>query len=372
MEKSFDFSVINRQGGHFNASVNSSPDDRKDSSYLVPNYSIRQPSFYIPRMPSITKVPEPKAPKKPPPPGYDMRTLRKQLEFYNDEIQERTETQALLYSQNEQLWLYIQDLLESSKTNGNMMRQHVLQLHNELKVAHKERFLMAEKLATARDSKQMLDTLRGELHTFQVDLDDTERIRADAEEALAEAKNENFVLESALHDQVKKMQGVHNQLDDYRLQQQEIMAYDAADEFFSTSKVVLKSAYSRFRTAIQLKCRHKKIFDVFHAIYSQHLKQICIRGWCLYMERMRYLKRCQRNRNHDRVMICMVRWKLYTALEKTFTKAHTRLIAGRVFRAWAKETKNSKYDSWALEVTAELQDFQLKRKIFREWCHSIT
>lgn len=301
-----------------------------------------------------------------------MRTLRKQLEFYNDELQERTTTQALLYSQNEQLWLYIQDLLESSKTNGNMMRKHVLQLHNQLKVAHKERFLMAEKLAKARDSKQMLDTLRAELHAFQVDLEDTERTRAEAEEALAEAKSENSALESTLHDQVKKIQGVHNQLDEYRLQQQENMAYDAADEFFSTNKAVLKSAYTRFRTAIQLRCRHSKIFQVFKAIYSQYLKNMCMRGWCLYMERRWFLMRCERNRNHDRLMLCMVRWKLYAALEKTFHNAHTRLITGRVFRAWAKEAKNIKYDSWALRVTAELHDFQLKRRILREWRHSIT
>lgn len=53
-----------------------------NSSYFLPNYPPDYPVFYIPEMPDIMRVPEPAPHKKPPPQGYDMKTLRKQLEFY--------------------------------------------------------------------------------------------------------------------------------------------------------------------------------------------------------------------------------------------------------------------------------------------------
>ena len=120
--------------------------DSYDSTYFIPNYPFKEPLFYVPHVPNIIKVPEPKVPKRPPPPGYDMRTLRKQVEHLTEEIHEKQEVQSLLYHQNEQLWKYIQDLLESNKANAHIMRNEVMKLHIELKNVHRERYQMVEKL----------------------------------------------------------------------------------------------------------------------------------------------------------------------------------------------------------------------------------
>jgi hypothetical protein len=47
---------------------------------------------------------------------------------------------VLLHTQNEQLWMYVQDLLEANKANAHLMRGEVLRLHGELKHVHKERY----------------------------------------------------------------------------------------------------------------------------------------------------------------------------------------------------------------------------------------
>lgn len=68
-------------------SLNSTFDSNRlieSSSYFVPNYPQKEPVFYVPRVPQLVKVPEPTAPTRPPPPGYDMKTLRKQLEYLNN------------------------------------------------------------------------------------------------------------------------------------------------------------------------------------------------------------------------------------------------------------------------------------------------
>jgi len=47
---------------------------------LAPNYPVAEPVFYVPQVPNITRVPEPRPARRAPLAGYDMKTLRKQIE----------------------------------------------------------------------------------------------------------------------------------------------------------------------------------------------------------------------------------------------------------------------------------------------------
>ena len=49
---------------------------------LSKGVNFQTPAFNFPRMPILVKVPEPLSYSKPPPPGYDMKTLRKQVEYF--------------------------------------------------------------------------------------------------------------------------------------------------------------------------------------------------------------------------------------------------------------------------------------------------
>ena len=172
------------------------------SSYFIPNYPFKEPLFYVPTVPTLVKVPEPKPPVRPPPPGYDMRTLRKQLEYLSSEIADKVETQSLLYRQNEQLWCYIQELLEANKLNAQLMRGEVLRLHEELKTVHSDRRTLAEKLQLIKNSKQLLEDLNHELHESRISAEETRRRKAEAEAALRIATDESMHLEEALQMQV--------------------------------------------------------------------------------------------------------------------------------------------------------------------------
>ena len=72
------------------------------------------------------------------------------------EIDDRTETQSLLYRQNEELWNYAQSLLDSNKINVALMKEQVGILHDELRCLHLERFDLSEKLQLAQNSSQVL------------------------------------------------------------------------------------------------------------------------------------------------------------------------------------------------------------------------
>jgi len=181
---------------------NPSSSSSSSSSYFIPNYPFKEPLFYVPTVPTIIKVPEPKPPVRPPPPGYDMRTLRKQLEYLNNEITDKVETQSLLYRQNEQLWCYIQELLEANKLNAQLMRTEALRLHEELKSVHNERRSLAEKLQLIKNSKQLLEDLNKELKESMLSVEETNKRKAEAETALQSAAIENAHLEEALQAQV--------------------------------------------------------------------------------------------------------------------------------------------------------------------------
>ena len=73
--------TIHNDSRSMDFSLNKTIKPDSNSCFFIPNYPINQPIFYIPKIPSIIQVPEIKPQKNPPPPGYDMKTLRKQVEF---------------------------------------------------------------------------------------------------------------------------------------------------------------------------------------------------------------------------------------------------------------------------------------------------
>jgi ligand-binding sensor domain-containing protein len=143
-----------------------------------------------------------------------MRTLRRQVEFLYAEIESRLGNQALLSKQNDELWQYSQELLESNKTNAALMKQYVAGLQGELRTANKERMELAEKLSMVRNSRELLQKINDEMGNVQLSAEDSRRLRFEAERELERAKAENASLEDELHQQVEKLQVMHLTLEE--------------------------------------------------------------------------------------------------------------------------------------------------------------
>jgi multidrug efflux pump subunit AcrA (membrane-fusion protein) len=339
---------------------------QNDSTYFIPSLSIREPVFVVPPVPHLTKVPPPVI-RKPPVQGFDMRTLRKQVEALNGEIEEKEETQNLLYTQNEQLWAYIQQLMQANKANAQLMREEVLKLHTELKVAHQERYNIAEKLQLARNSKQMLVELNQELKGAQLTAEEVARRKQEAEEALSQAKEENAHLEQVLRSQVQHMAGVNQELDDYRRRRLDEQALDLADDFFYTNKTILRAAYYRFRSGVQKRFKLNRISEAVSNTFRWHLKVSSFRSWCGFMHRKSIMRRNQARRRMEKLALCLQQWKVFAALEKYFKRSRRKQLLKRVFTAWRDDAKESAYERWAERATQELHTLQFKRKMFHAW-----
>ena len=118
--------------------------------------------------------------KRPPPVGYDMKTLRKQIEFLTGELSSKDETESLVYTQNEQLWQYIHELLESNKENAIKMRSYVKKLSVEYEAAAKERDEAEAKVQTVQNATTILNELDRERKLIYLAIEEKERQKLEA------------------------------------------------------------------------------------------------------------------------------------------------------------------------------------------------
>jgi predicted nucleic acid-binding Zn-ribbon protein len=321
------------------------------SSSYSPNYPVHDPVFVIPQVPELTKVPEfnkhtssSSSASNRLTPGYDMRTLRKQLEGLVAEIEERTHTQHLLYRQNEELWAYTQTLMEANKVNVQTMQQQMHQLHSELRELHAERTDLAHKLQHTNNANELLRQLDADIQHLQVENTNAESLRKQAEVELQRANLERVKLATQLERTHEELEGRHTQLDTHRALRQEEESLQRAEEFFYTSKSVLKAAYSRFRASVCRDMRLSRIRTVFVKVYAQHLKREHLNLWKMYVYRRRIMHANTRTRELECRDECFDNWKVFTMLEKLRKSVSRKHMLAKIFGAWKRFHKEETWE----------------------------
>jgi len=146
-------SLQNRTGG---AGVRDTSSSSSSSSYFKPNYPADGPVFFIPPAPVLTKTQPPAPPKRAPPAGYDMKTLRSQVSFLHQQVEERERNQQLLHKQNVELFAYIQQLLEAHTQNLAMAKQHIHEQHAEMRLLLEQRSSLADQVCIRACSSSLL------------------------------------------------------------------------------------------------------------------------------------------------------------------------------------------------------------------------
>jgi hypothetical protein len=329
--------------------------------------TLQEPSFFVPRMPDIIKVQEPMKRKAPLHPANDMKTLRKQYEFLQEEVQERTENYNAICYQNEQLWSYIQELLEANKGNAVKMKDYVKNLNEELRTVYRERTQYAEKLEMAKSTQQMLLDLNREFQEAQISNEELLKRRKDAQHELLRSKREKEDLETQLKDKLSQMTNYESMLDEFRLKKYEDETIEQADDFYFSNKVILKSAYQRFRKGVSKRLREEKIYQLFQGFYSSYLKRKLFEIWFYYLKIEKRSKQALKRRNSELVLLCFTKWKIFKALENLFYKSQRKLLLSTSFHYWIlylQDCRKEKQNLMRLEV---YQNQQLKKSVFQVW-----
>ena len=332
-----------------------------------PNYPSVDPLFHLPTFPNISRIQAPQGLRKLPPPGYDMRTLRKQVDVLQDELEDRIESQSDLYEQNEQLWSYMDNLMDANKINSERLREHVGLLHRELYALHRERFRLAAKLREARDSATILEELKSERFNIKEEASAVDRLRREAEYALERSREDNKAIEDELETQLSQMKTAHSMLDRLREQRQEDDVDEKADEFWWTSRSILRGAYTRFRKQLIPVMRGKRVSTVMKHIFNRHIKARAYDLWSDFINRRRFMHASDVRRAHEMVPLCMAQWKLYTAVGRYYRKVHEKAITRVTLEAWKEEIDRRR---WEKECDKKLIFFNRRkcmRKAFHGW-----
>jgi predicted nucleic acid-binding Zn-ribbon protein len=304
------------------------------------NYPPHEPVFIVPSIPELTKVPEfnkhLNTQLRPPPPGYDMKTLRKQLESLHAEIDERTVAQQLLYRQNEELWNYTQTLMEANKINVSTMQSHIQTLHSELSELHGERKALAEKLQLQSQSNDMLKQLDADIQQLKIANTHAESFKQQAEFELRQANTQRLQLEQELSHTQREMSSKHSLLDVYRADRQDEESLTRAEVFFASSKCVLRSAYARFKLSVYKNIRLSKIRAVFESVYRRYLLQTHVWLWRRFLNRRRIMHANDSARAHEVRDECFDKWKLFVMLEKLRKGLNRKNTLSKYFGGWKK------------------------------------
>ncbi len=301
-----------------------------------------------------------------------MKTLRKQIEFLYSEVQDRTENYNLIVQQNQQLWNYITELLEANKGNALKMREYVKNLTDELRTVYRERMEYAEKLELAKNSQEMLLSLNRELEQSSLTKEELNKRRQEAQNELIRAKKEREELQQILQEKLNQVENYEEQLQEMRYAKYEQDTIDKADDFYYSNKIVLKSAYHRFRQGVKQRLKLIKIHEILqNKLYYYYLKVKTFQQWHHYRLIQRKMKKSQINRRREALLLFFTKWKVFRALETLFQRSARRRLLTSCFINW-KDYLKSCYDDKADE--RKLIAFKLhliKKKFFHSWKRSV-
>lgn len=324
-------------------------------------------SFIVPKPPHLQQILAPQQSKKAPVPGYDMRTLRKQVDFLHTEIAEFSDYQGKLYQQNGQLVEYIRSLLEANKSNSVVLRDQMKTLHEEMRSLHDKRADLAERLTLARTSKDLIKKLQQDLAPLNIKKEKAIKLEVEAQQALILAREENHKINNDLQEELERLKNIHYELDDHRSREYEEEAETIAIDYWFTSPFVLKRVFNRFKQGIGRLVRLEFIQGIFERTRNLQIKGSCLLLWKNYVHRRRYMHGAIERRGYEVLTLCMQRWKLYSVLQRHFHTSRRKHLLTRIIRLWKEATSVSKWESWAIETKNNFQQRKVKKSIFLEW-----
>lgn len=326
--------------------------------------------FEVPPFPTtIKKLVEPRDFRlsRLPPPGYDMRTLRKQVDSLLMEIESCAKAQEEVYFQNQVLWDYLKTLYRRSGENAQRLRDYFHHLYQELISVHRERFSLFQRLKMARNSENVLKLLAEEQQLAKNTRDDEDGLRRESELLLYQSKHENSALEERLKTYLDRLSNSHQELEDLRHIRVEEENEALADHFRVHSKVVLRVAYARFLKSVRLRIRGSKIGHALLTVYLASIKRRTWRSWQEFLKRKVFMKNSIQCRGKEICRVLFARWKVYAALEKHFTNSRRCKLLKISFQSWCQNVAVIHWDKWSTEALIGFERRKLIRRVFWAW-----
>jgi hypothetical protein len=336
----------------------------------VPSMAFPEQFFEVPPFPTtIKKLVDPLDLRlsRLPAPGYDMRTLRKQVDSLLMEIEIRAKAHEEIYFQNQVLWDYLKTLYRRSGENAQHLRDYFHQLYQELISVHRERFSLCQRLKMARNSENVLKLLAEEQQVAKAARDNEDDLRRESELLLQQSKHENSALEERLKTYLDRLSSSHQELEDLRHIRVEEENEALADHFRVHNKVVLRVAYARFLKSIRCRIRGSKIGFTVLSVYLASIKRRSWQSWQEFLRRKKIMTKNIQSRGLEICRVLFARWKVYAALEKHFANSRRLKLLKKTFQSWSQNIAAIHWYKWSTEALIRFEGRKLIRSVFWAW-----
>jgi len=326
--------------------------------------------FPIPVMPKLTKLAEP-TPMKRVAAGYDMRTLRKQVDTMHAEVALRVDLQQKLYEQNDIMFSYVHELLKAQKKNSRTMKTHVISLQEELYTLQQERAVLVSQITEAQTTKDAIRSIIAQQEGLEQRILEAQNARRASVLAGQAQTVENQEIEANLKESITQMQALHIQLEDLRHVQAEEEAEERAIQHFQHNRASLRGAFWRFRGTLRSWRGMRKARGAFRKIRRVGLMRVYYDEWMKFLKIARMIRSNARKKTAEYVRLCLAKWKVYTALEKFYHRACRNRLLTKFLSQW-KELVRLRLLEYRADVLYETIEYRRNiRNIFSNWKRGI-
>ncbi|CAM9428777.1 unnamed protein product, partial [Discosporangium mesarthrocarpum] len=182
-------------------------------------------------------------------PGFDLRTLRRQLELLWSEAGAAATYQATVYQDNQELWGRLEARWRNNEANAKAAREHLARLHKAVQRLRAERVRHREAVSSAMRWGDTITDLKARLKASDERVESARRARAEAGEALAEAEASNREADLALSGPLEQAETAERRDRVALAMGRQAALEDLADRHFRRSWRALSRAFLAFREA---------------------------------------------------------------------------------------------------------------------------
>lgn len=276
--------------------------------------TLSSPMEVIPSVSESLLAPIIRKVKRAPAPGYDIKTMKKEASYFENEFNDLIEYLNLLRKQNVELIMYMKTIVNINKHNAQVSRLQINALHVELKIIHDEILLL-----------QKYDN-----HSDYHD------------------NNKNKIINNNEY-------GIdYNKIDEI------LMMADSSSLMPMISDEVRTIAFTKLRVVIREKILLNNIEKVLGNFYHKRVLSFGLHGWKRYIN-SKALGLKLENKIHKKVQCqIMKQWKMLTS-NKTIANTN---IKKRGLKIWMARTR---WGSWSMHRANIFRNKRYVGPFFQAW-----
>ena len=300
-----------------------------------------------------------------------MRTLRRQVDTLQTEIEPRVHYQQLLHAQNTQLRDKAIAIQQSDQQNCAQARSRCDELQDRLTEFRQSHTRLRDEISRRRRGAEELEKAGAE----------EERLRAALGVALARQQELTAVLErrrthnAELEREQDRLRGVERSADEQARRIESLVVLKdqqaMADQLWQRGSRGLGRAFALLLLAIRRDRALRAITAKCAAREGRALLRVILSRWRLNHRQRRFARDALVTRQRELMGEVVVRWRLFVAMEVRFRRKRARRLISSVWRAWRAGILAAQRERASSQLLESHLESKILRTVLRVWRNDV-